>query len=121
MCPFCKMPLTKRHGIYIFPLCGMQFIDEENFEDFKIQTFQENLEVKEEYDQHDYTKLSTGLEATFTAFVKVSKDAIMTILGIKDSVLDVCPNKRVVHLAKHGSKKTRKKNFHRAIRILEER
>lgn len=26
-----------------------------------------------------------------------------------------------VYLAKHGSKKTRKKNFHRAIRILEER
>ena len=74
MCPFCKVPLTKRHGIYIFPLCGMQFIDEENFEDFKIRTFEENLEVKEEYDQHDYTKLSTGLEATFTASVKVSKD-----------------------------------------------
>lgn len=53
--------------------------------------------------------------------VKVSKDVMMTILGIKDSVLDICPNKRVVHLAKHGSKKTRKKNFHRAIRILEER
>ena len=46
---------------------------------------------------------------------------MMTILGIKDSVLDICPNKRVVHLAKHGSKKTRKKNFRRAIRILEER
>lgn len=30
MCPFCKVPLTKRHGIYIFPLCGMQFIDEED-------------------------------------------------------------------------------------------
>ena len=67
------------------------------------------------------TKLSTGLEATFTTFVKVSKDVMMTILGIKDSVLDICPNKRVVHLAKHGSKKTRKKNFRRAIRILEER
>ena len=45
----------------------------------------------------------------------------MSILGIKDSVLDICPNKRVVYLAKHGSKKTSKKNFHRAIRILEER
>lgn len=39
-----------------------------NFEDFKIQTFEENPEVKEEYDRHDYTKLSTGLEATFTTF-----------------------------------------------------
>lgn len=39
----------------------------------------------------------------------------------KQIFLSLCPNKRVVHLAKHGSKKTRKKNFHRAIRILEER
>lgn len=26
-----------------------------NFEDFKIRTFEENPEVKEEYDQYDYT------------------------------------------------------------------
>lgn len=39
----------------------------------------------------------------------------------KQIFLSLCPNKRVVHLAKHGSKKTSKKNFHRAIRILEER
>lgn len=38
----------------------------------------------------------------------------------KQMFLSLCPNKRVVHLAKHGSKKTSKKNFHRAIRILEE-
>lgn len=39
----------------------------------------------------------------------------------KQIFLSLCPNKRVVHLATHGSKKTQKKNFHRAIRILEER
>ena len=39
----------------------------------------------------------------------------------KQMFLSLCPNKRVVHLAKHGSKKTSKKNFHRAIKILEER
>lgn len=39
----------------------------------------------------------------------------------KQMFLSLCPNKRVVHLAMHGSKKTSKKNFHRAIRILEER
>lgn len=34
-------------------------------------------------------------------------------------VLNLCPNKRVVHFATHGSKKTQKKNYHRAIRIME--
>ena len=43
------------------------------------------------------------------------------IVWFKQMFLSLCPNKRVVHLAKHGSKKTSKKNFHRAIRILEER
>nr|DAU60312.1 MAG TPA: hypothetical protein [Caudoviricetes sp.] len=33
-------------------------------------------------------------------------------------VLNLCPNKRVVHLATHSSKKTQKKNFHRAIKIM---
>lgn len=36
----------------------------------------------------------------------------------KQIFLSLCPNKRVVHLATHGSKKTQKKNFHRAIKIM---
>lgn len=34
--------------------------------------------------------------------------------------LEKCPNRRVVHLAKHSKKaRTRKKNLHRAMRIME--
>lgn len=36
----------------------------------------------------------------------------------KQIFLSLCPNKRVVHLATHSSKKTQKKNFHRAIKIM---
>lgn len=36
----------------------------------------------------------------------------------KQIFLSLVPNKRVVHLATHGSKKTQKKNFHRAIKIM---
>ena len=63
----------------------------------------------------------TDFSQSFNISVILSKDAWLSILGVKDAVIDICPNRRVVHLAKHGSKKTRKKNFHRAIRILEER
>ena len=72
----------------------------------------------------DFSNISHGLtnfSQSFDIPVTLSKDAWLAILGVKDAVLDVCPNKRVVHLVKHGNKKTRKKNFHRAIRILEER
>lgn len=74
----------------------------------------EDKEMKETYS--DFANLNQSFDISVT----FSKDAWLAILGVKDAVLDICPNKRVVHLAKHGNKKTRKKNFHRAIRILEE-
>lgn len=55
------------------------------------------------------------------AFGKLQKALVRGInLGLLESqVLPKCPNKRVVHLAKHGRKwRTRKKNLHRAARIV---
>ena len=72
-------------------------------------------------DVSDFVVPVTGMEATYEAWCKISKDFVLALLGIRDSVLDLCPNKKVVHLARHGrNKKICKKNFHRAIRILEE-
>ena len=72
-------------------------------------------------DVSDFVVPITGMETTYEAWCKVSKDFVLALLGIRDSVLDLCPNKKVVHLARHGrNKKICKKNFHRAIRILEE-
>ena len=81
-----------------------------------------NVEVGErEDDISDFVVPVTGMEATYEACCKISKDIVLALLGIGDSVLYLCPNKKVVHLARHGrNKKIRKKNFHRAIRILEE-
>lgn len=72
-------------------------------------------------DVSDFVVPVTGMEATFEACCTISKDIMLALLGIRDSVLHLCPNKKVVHLAVNGrNKKIRKKNFHRAIRILEE-
>lgn len=81
-----------------------------------------NVEVGEwEDDISDFVVPVTGMEVTFEAWCTISKDFVLALLGIRDSVLYLCPNKKVVHLARHGrNKKIRKKNFHRAIRILEE-
>lgn len=71
-------------------------------------------------DASDFAIPVTGMEATYEACCAISKDIVLALLGIRDSVLDLCPNKKVVHLARHGrNKKIRKKNFSRAIRILE--
>ena len=81
-----------------------------------------NAEVEEwEDDISDFVVPVTGMEATFEAWCTIAKDVALALLGIIDSVLHFCPNKKVVHLAVNGkNKKIRKKNFHRAIRILEE-
>ena len=80
------------------------------------------VEVEERTDDaSDFVVPVTGMEATYEACCKISKDIVLALIGIRDSVLDLCPNKKVIHLARHGrNKKIRKKNFHRAIRILEE-
>ena len=72
-------------------------------------------------DASDFVVPATGMEATYEACCKISKDIVLALLGIRDSVLDLCPNKKVIHLARHGrNKKIRKKNFNRAFRILED-
>lgn len=58
--------------------------------------------------------------SSFEEIAKLSREAIITLFGFRDAILKCCLNKRVVHLALHASKaRTRKKNFNRAIRILE--
>ena len=72
-------------------------------------------------DASDLVVPVTGMEATFEALCTISKDLMLALLGVRDSILHLCPNKKVVHLAVNGrNKKIRNKNFHRAIRILEE-
>lgn len=81
-----------------------------------------NAEVEEWADDaSDFVIPVTGMEATYEVCCKIAKDIVLALLGARDSVLDLCPNKKVVHLARHGrNKKIRKRNFSRAIRILEE-
>lgn len=81
-------------------------------------------EIEEVYtggfaDEQSYISMP-DLTASFECIAKLSKEAIMALWGIRETVLRCCPNKRVVHLALYGrTKRIRKKNFNRAIRILE--
>ena len=62
-----------------------------------------------------------SLEASFELVTRVSEEIILAITGVTDVIIKCCPNRKVVHLVLYSRKKrTRKKNFHRAIKILEE-
>lgn len=59
-------------------------------------------------------------ETTIEGTCKFYKNALMYITGVSQLAIDMCPNRKVVHLAKHANKRrARKKNLNRAIYILE--
>lgn len=76
-------------------------------------------EPEERADDHIYIpKLASFDSIEISA--KLSKEALNKLFGIRSLVYDCCPNKKIVHLAKHARKrKTRNKNYSRCIRILE--
>ena len=49
---------------------------------------------------------------------RLNKILVKALISVKHQYYELCPDKRVVHLAKYGNKKTQKKNFHRAIKIM---
>ena len=58
-----------------------------------------------------------GFAASITALNKAFSAAAN---ATTDYIVSSCPNRRVAHLAKHAKKaRTRKKNLHRAIDIME--
>ena len=68
-------------------------------------------------------KLGTASQE-FSFTVKMASDAyvqwVHTLLGIDLALTEMCPNRRVVHLARHAKKKrTRKKNYRRMIKECE--
>mgnify|MGYP003480197803 CR=1 FL=1 len=82
------------------------------------------LEVETYTDDHINTIAITDIfnpsSNYFECIAKVSKEFILAVTGLRNSILECCPNKRVVHLAINGrTRRIRKKNFNRAIKILE--
>lgn len=69
----------------------------------------------------DITYISSfDTTASFECITRLSKETVMALYGIREAIIKCCPNKRVIHLALNAKKyRTRKKNFNRAIRILE--
>lgn len=65
--------------------------------------------------------INNTIEASFEVVGRMFEEALFYISGARDVVVKCCPNRKVVYLATHSKKRrTRKKNIHRAIKILEE-
>ena len=65
--------------------------------------------------------INNTIEASFEATCRIFEEALLYISGARDVVIKCCPNRKVAYLATHSKKRrTRKKNIHRAIKILEE-
>lgn len=80
----------------------------------------QDLDVTYADECDEFPSISITDELIFEGTCRLSKEATMALFGVRDAVIKYCPNKRVVHLALHAKKAcTRKKNFNRAIKILE--
>lgn len=67
------------------------------------------------------SQINNTIEASFEVARRMLGEALFYISGARDVVIKCCPNRKVVYLATHSKKRrTRKKNIHRAIKILEE-
>ena len=65
--------------------------------------------------------INNTIEASFEVTCRMLEEALLYISGARDVVVKCCPNQKVAYLATHSKKRrTRKKNIHRAIKILEE-
>lgn len=72
------------------------------------------------YNIPEYIQSINQPDFTFELVTKVQKDLCLKLFGVYDAIINLCPNKKVVHLALNGrTHKIRKKNLHRAIKILE--
>ena len=80
-----------------------------------------NVEFEDSDEMSDIV-ICDGLSsfASFEAQVRIDFYAWAIFSGLVHTVLETCPNKRVVHMMMHATKrKVKKKNLRRAIRILE--
>ena len=77
-------------------------------------------ECKDEFN-YISNAINNTIEASFEVACRMFEEALLYISGARDVVIKCCPNRKVAYLATHSKKRrTRKKNIHRAIKILEE-
>ena len=79
-----------------------------------------SIECEDEFN-YISNDINNTVEASFEVACRMLEEALLYISGARDVVIKCCPNRKVVYLATHSKKRrTRKKNIHRAIKILEE-
>lgn len=79
-----------------------------------------SIECEDEFN-YISNAITNAIEASFEATCRIFEEALLYISGARDVVIKCCPNRKVAYLATHSKKRrTRKKNIHRAIKILEE-
>ena len=81
---------------------------------------EDRCECKDEFN-YISNDINNTFEASFEVACRMLEEALLYISGARDVVIKCCPNRKVAYLATHSKKRrTRKKNIHRAIKILEE-
>lgn len=66
-----------------------------------------------------FEKIAETLRPIMCTIAETLKNYVTAIKTVAEAVIDTYPNKRVVHLAKYGKGRTRKKNIKRILKHFE--
>ena len=79
-----------------------------------------SIECEDEFN-YISNNINNTIKTSFEVACRMTEEALLYISGARDIVVKCCPNRKVAYLATHSKKRRiRKKNIHRAIKILEE-
>ena len=73
-------------------------------------------------DIRDFCEQNTAIvlkDCVLSAILKIDRMLFYKVIGLYNWVINYCPNRKIVHLIRHGkNKRIRNKNFKRALRII---
>lgn len=77
------------------------------------------LTEEEEKKLYDYVKSHMRIVDSLKCILRLNKIELFQILGLWDTILEVCPDKRVKHLMRYGKNdRVKLKNYYHAIKLV---
>lgn len=91
-------------------------------DDFKIEAFEVENDTVQEHAEDQPILITRCDNTTFTGTIQIERITLLKFVGLWQFAIDLCPDKRVVHLMKnHKDERVRYKNYRHAMNLIEKR
>lgn len=88
-------------------------------DDFEIEAFEIEENAVGEHAEDQPILITRRSDATCTCAIRIKRIVLLKFVGLWQFALDLCPDKRVVHLMKnHKDERVRYKNYNHAMKLI---